>query len=63
MSISLFDLSGRVALVTGSGQGIGLSLARGLASAGATIVLNDIVQDRLDGPLAPFGKGVRRVAP
>ena len=52
MSTSHFDLSGRVALVTGSGQGIGLSLARGLASAGATIVLNDIVQDRLDRAVA-----------
>ena len=48
MATSLFDLTGRVALVTGSGQGIGLALARGLASAGATIVLNDIVPHRLD---------------
>ena len=29
-SKSLFDLSGRLALITGSGQGIGLALARGL---------------------------------
>lgn len=36
----LFDLSGRIALVTGSSRGIGLSLAQGLASAGARIVLN-----------------------
>jgi gluconate 5-dehydrogenase len=36
----LFDLSGRRALVTGSSQGIGLALARGLADAGAAIVLN-----------------------
>jgi gluconate 5-dehydrogenase len=37
---SLFDLTGRRALVTGSGQGIGLALARGLARAGARMVLN-----------------------
>lgn len=44
----LFDLSGRIALVTGSAQGIGLALARGLAGAGARLVLNDVLQDRLD---------------
>ena len=48
MSTSLFDLTGRVALITGSGQGIGLVLARGLAEAGATIVLNDVVVDRVE---------------
>lgn len=52
MSASLFDLTGRVALVTGSGQGIGLSLARGLAGAGATIVLNDVVAERLEKAVA-----------
>jgi gluconate 5-dehydrogenase len=35
-----FDLSGRVALITGSSAGIGLALAQGLAGAGATVVLN-----------------------
>lgn len=39
-TISLFDLSGRVALVTGSSQGLGFAIARGLARAGATVVLN-----------------------
>jgi gluconate 5-dehydrogenase len=39
-NLSLFDLTGRTALVTGSSQGIGLSLARGLAHAGASVVLN-----------------------
>ncbi|SER67599.1 SDR family oxidoreductase [Rhizobium sp. NFR03] len=40
MSLDLFDLTGRRALVTGSSQGIGLALARGLQSAGAEVVLN-----------------------
>ncbi len=40
MSLSLFDLTGKRALVTGSSQGIGLALARGLAAAGAEIVMN-----------------------
>lgn len=37
---SPFDLSGRVALVTGSSRGIGLALARALSQAGAEVVLN-----------------------
>lgn len=40
MSVKLFDLTGRRALVTGSSQGIGLALAKGLAAAGAEVVLN-----------------------
>ncbi|GGF71162.1 gluconate 5-dehydrogenase [Azorhizobium oxalatiphilum] len=40
MSLKLFDLSGRRALVTGSSQGIGLALATGLGRAGAEVVLN-----------------------
>ncbi len=38
--MQLFDLTGRRALITGSSQGIGLALAKGLAEAGAMIVLN-----------------------
>ena len=37
---STFRLDGRIALVTGSSAGIGLALARGLAQAGASVVLN-----------------------
>jgi gluconate 5-dehydrogenase len=40
MSARLFDLTGRRALITGSGSGIGLALAKGLAASGAAVVLN-----------------------
>jgi len=40
MKTSLFDLTGKVALITGSYQGLGLAIARGLGEAGATLVLN-----------------------
>lgn len=40
MAQGLFDLAGRRALVTGSSRGIGFALARGLAQAGASVVLN-----------------------
>lgn len=43
-----FDLSGRTALVTGSSAGIGYALARGLAGAGARIVLNARNTDKLE---------------
>ncbi|WP_336741980.1 SDR family oxidoreductase [Aureimonas altamirensis] len=48
MSLSLFDLAGRRALITGSSQGIGLALAEGLAAAGAAIVLNGRDADRVE---------------
>lgn len=48
MSIQLFDLTGKRALITGSSQGIGLSLAEGLGRAGARIVLNGRNQIRLE---------------
>jgi gluconate 5-dehydrogenase len=44
----LFDLSGRTALITGSSQGIGHALARGLADAGAAIVLNGRNEEKLE---------------
>ncbi len=49
---AMFSLKGRRALITGSGQGLGLQLARGLASAGATIVLNDVDAVRLGSAVA-----------
>lgn len=45
---TLFDVSGRVALVTGSSAGIGRALATGLAGAGAAVVLNGRDRPRLE---------------
>lgn len=49
---ALFSLQHRHALVTGSAQGIGFRLARGLAEAGAMVTLNDVVSARLDAAVA-----------
>ena len=56
MNTSLFDLTGRTALVTGSGQGIGLSLASGLGMAGARIVLNGRSTEKLDEAVRTLAK-------
>jgi len=54
MSLGLFDLKGRRALVTGSSQGIGLALAQGLAAAGAELVLNGRDAEKLARTAALF---------
>ena len=45
--LKMFDLSGKRALVTGSSTGIGFALARGLAGAGAQVILNGRNEARL----------------
>ena len=45
MSTTLFDLSGKVALVTGSTHGLGMAMAMGLGEAGATLVVNGYSSD------------------
>jgi NAD(P)-dependent dehydrogenase (short-subunit alcohol dehydrogenase family) len=42
----VFDLSGKRALVTGSGQSVGAGIARNLAAQGAEVAVNDVVPDR-----------------
>lgn len=55
MSQDLFDLNGKVALVTGATHGLGMSMAMGLGKAGATIVINGrSSQEKIDNALAEY---------
>ncbi len=54
MSLNMFDLTGKVALITGGSYGIGYSIATGLAKSGATITFNDINQDLVDKGIASY---------
>jgi gluconate 5-dehydrogenase len=51
---SKFSLSGRTALVTGGGRGIGHAIAHGLARAGARVAINGRDRARLDGVVAEW---------
>ncbi|MDD7887833.1 gluconate 5-dehydrogenase [Flavivirga sp. 57AJ16] len=48
MSINLFDLTGKIALVTGGVHGLGMAMAKGLGNAGATIIVNNNSNDALN---------------
>ena len=52
------DLKGKTALVTGSTSGIGHAVARGLAAAGAEVVVNGRAQAKVDAAIAEIAKAV-----
>ena len=54
MNHSIFDLTGKVALVTGAAHGIGFAIAKGLAEAGATICFNCSSQRSLENGIAAY---------
>jgi gluconate 5-dehydrogenase len=54
MSTKLFDLTGKRALVTGATHGLGMAMAKGLASAGAEIIINDIDKAKLDAAIQDY---------
>ncbi len=56
---NMFSLEGKIALVTGASYGIGFAIASALHEAGATIVFNDINQEKVDNGLKAYGeKGI-----
>lgn len=63
MADKLFDLAGRVAVVTGGNGGIGLGMARGLAAAGATVAIVGRNQAKSDAAVAELtSSGARAIA-
>jgi gluconate 5-dehydrogenase len=54
MSLSLFDLKGKRALITGATHGLGMAMAKGLAMAGAEIIVNDIDRTKLDAAIEDY---------
>jgi NAD(P)-dependent dehydrogenase (short-subunit alcohol dehydrogenase family) len=52
------NLAGKTALVTGSSSGIGHAIAKGLAAAGADVVVNGRTQGKVDAAVAAIAKAV-----
>ena len=52
--LELFDLTGKVALVTGATHGLGMAIAKALAHAGAKLVINDLSKEKLDNAIAEY---------
>src|SRR5260370_38808921 len=57
MAGNLFDLSGRVALVTGGSKGLGKAMARALAEAGADVVISSRHENELRSALEEILRG------
>jgi NAD(P)-dependent dehydrogenase (short-subunit alcohol dehydrogenase family) len=60
MAGNLFDLSGKVALVTGGSKGLGKAMARGFVEAGADVVISSRHEDELKTGLQEILQGTKR---
>src|SRR5438477_8231011 len=60
MASKLFDLTGKVALVTGGSKGLGKAMARGLAEAGADVVISSRHETELKPALSEILAGTGR---
>src|SRR3712207_6723621 len=60
MAYAGFDLAGKVALVTGGSKGLGKAMARGLAEAGADVLISSRHEDELKAALADILAGTGR---
>ena len=60
MPLDVFDLTGKTALVTGGSKGLGKAMARGLAEAGADIVISSRHEDELKASLFDILEGTDR---
>ncbi|MCF6312690.1 MAG: SDR family oxidoreductase [Verrucomicrobiales bacterium] len=58
MSCDLFNLDGRVALVTGGSKGLGKAMARGFAEAGADVMIASRSEDELKAAAVEIGEGL-----
>ncbi|MEI2704465.1 MAG: SDR family oxidoreductase [Ilumatobacteraceae bacterium] len=58
----MFDLTGRAALVTGAGRGVGFGIAAALLERGAQVWVNDLVTERAEVAAAQLGEGAHPVA-
>ncbi len=56
MTQQLFDLTGKVTLITGGTHGIGMAIGKVLSKAGAKICVNDLSEEKLEACKAAYAK-------
>lgn len=59
----MFDLNGKVALVTGAGQGVGAGIAKALAAQHATVIVNDLLEARAEATAAAISRSAGAAIP